>query len=451
MRFSTSNFMSFGYKTNEEGEVIPTEYHLYAGRSEQHKERIIRYNDRKVLKFSSIYGANASGKTNLIRAMDAGKKIILNSMHDLELQDKYCRNKNENENKPTLFEYEFTIGDRCFAYGFTANLKDNVIISEWLYEMKLSEEVVIFERIVKDGRYYFDESIFSNDRNREEFHFFIKDANRINTTLLLYEINRRKLEDSDFAVFKEVFEWFKYKLIVIYPDTKIGESYFLFGSDNERLISILEQLDTGITGYVMRTMSEVAFKEYFPDEILAERVLKRTDIEGFARGILTIGGTLFEIDLDESGTRKITKLMFQHGSDESKYEYGEESDGTQRLIELLDVILNESSDKVFVIDELDRSLHPQMTIKFVETFLKFSESNTTQLIITTHESNLMDLNILRRDEIWFAEKEYTNNTSLYTLEKFKIRYDKVVAKDYLAGRYGAVPVFKDFEYVWGRD
>ncbi len=451
MRFSTSNFMSFGYKTNEEGEVIPTEYHLYAGRSEQHKERIIRYNDRKVLKFSSIYGANASGKTNLIRAIDAGKKIILNSMHDLELQDKYCRNKKANENKPTLFEYEFTIGEKCFAYGFTANLKDNVIISEWLYEMKLSEEVVIFERIVKDGRYYFDESIFSNDRNREEFHFFIKDANRINTTLLLYEINRRKLEDSDFAVFKEVFEWFKYKLIVIYPDTKIGESYFLFGSDNERLISILEQLDTGITGYVMRTMSEAAFKEYFPDEILAERVLKRTDIEGFAKGILTIGGTLFEIDLDESGTRKITKLMFQHGSDESKYEYGEESDGTQRLIELLDVILNESSDKVFVIDELDRSLHPQMTIKFVETFLKFSESNTTQLIITTHESNLMDLNILRRDEIWFAEKEYTNNTSLYTLEKFKIRYDKVVAKDYLAGRYGAVPAFKDFEYVWGRD
>ena len=99
MRFSTSNFMSFGYKTNEEGEVIPTEYHLYAGRSEQHKERIIRYNDRKVLKFSSIYGANASGKTNLIRAMDAGKKIILNSMHDLELQDKYCRNKKVNENK----------------------------------------------------------------------------------------------------------------------------------------------------------------------------------------------------------------------------------------------------------------------------------------------------------------------------------------------------------------
>lgn len=151
------------------------------------------------------------------------------------------------------------------------------------------------------------------------------------------------------------------------------------------------------------------------------------------------------------GVEKIAKLMFQHGADESKYEYGEESDGTQRVIELLDVILNDDEDKVFVGDELDRSLHPQMTIKFVETFLKFSVEKATQMIITTHESNLMDLNILRGDEIWFAEKEQDNNTKLYTLEKFKIRYDKVVSKDYLAGRYGAVPAFKDFEYVWGKE
>lgn len=91
-------------------------------------------------------------------------------------------------------------------------------------------------------------------------------------------------------------------------------------------------------------------------------------------------------------------LMFKHGTDESEYEYGEESDGTKRLIELLDVILHDDEEKVFIIDELDRSLHPQMTIKFVETFLKFSKEKNTQLIITTHESNLMDLNILRRDE-----------------------------------------------------
>ena len=295
--------------------------------------------------------------------------------------------------------------------------------------------------------------MFQSKESREQFHFFIKDANRISTTLLLHEIKRRKMEETDFDVFRKVYDWFQYKLIVIYPETKIGASYFLFNSDNKKLVNILKYLDAGITDYNMRTMNEAAFKEYFPDESLAEKFLRKTrrDDKAPSKGILNFGNTLFELDYGKEGVEKIAKLMFQHGADESKYEYGEESDGTQRVIELLDVILNDDEDKVFVGDELDRSLHPQMTIKFVETFLKFPVEKATQMIITTHESNLMDLNILRGDEIWFAEKEQDNNTKLYTLEKFKIRYDKVVSKDYLAGRYGAVPAFKDFEYVWGKE
>lgn len=446
MRFSVSNFMSFGYKTD------PVEYHLYAGRSEQHRERVLNCGERKVLKFSAIYGANASGKTNLIRAIDIGREIILKTMENADCQDKYCKSDNANADRPTLFEYEFAMGEKCYAYGFTVNLKHRLVCSEWLYEMKSAEERVIFERVIESDQYFFDEKMFAQKGNREQFHYFIKDANRIRTTLLLYEIKRRKMEEDDFEVFNRIFDWFQYKLVVIYPETKIGASYFLFGSDNEKLVSVLKYLDTGITDYDMRTINENAFKEYFPDEALAEKFLRRSglDHKTYTKSILNFGGTLFELDRDANGTTKIAKLVFHHGADEGKYEYGEESDGTQRLIELLDVILNDEEDKVFIIDELDRSLHPQMTIKFVETFLKFSNRKTTQMIITTHESNLMDLNILRRDEIWFAEKGQDNNTRLYTLEKFKIRYDKVVAKDYLAGRYGAVPVFKDFEYVWGR-
>lgn len=94
-----------------------------------------------------------------------------------------------------------------------------------------------------------------------------------------------------------------------------------------------------------------------------------------------------------------------------------------------------------------------MTIKFVETFLKYSKKMMTQLIITTHESNLMDLKLLRRDEIWFVDRDIEQNESkLYSLEKFKVHNTKKVAKDYLIGRYGAVPVFKDFDsYLGGLD
>ena len=105
------------------------EYHLYAGRSEQHKERIVVCGERKVLKFSSIYGANASGKTNLIKAIDTGRRIVLGTMENGAFHDRFCRSDPSNADKPTLFEYEFTIGERCFAYGFTVNLERNKVVT----------------------------------------------------------------------------------------------------------------------------------------------------------------------------------------------------------------------------------------------------------------------------------------------------------------------------------
>lgn len=451
MRFSVSNFLSFGYKVNEKGEEISDDYKLYAGRSEQHGERMMRFGNRKVLKFSSLYGANASGKTNLIHAIDTGKMILLRTMEGVDLHERYCRSKKENKERSSLFEYEFTVGDRCYAYGFKVNLEEGVVLSEWLSELYDSGERSIFGRISDGNQYYFDEKMFTEQENIEQFHFFIQDANRIKTSLLIYEIKRRNLEHRDYAVFLDIYHWFQKKLTIIYPETTIGSSYFLFGNGNEELIKILDYFDTGITGYDMRKLNEEAFYEYFHNEKLAKKLLNDIDKRRNGHEIIATNHSLFEIRHNESDEREIEKLLFQHGEDENKYEYGEESDGTKRLIELMDVLLNDDGERVFIIDELDRSLHPQMTIKFVETFLKFSKKKRTQLVITTHESNLMDLNILRRDEIWFAEKEKDNTTHLYTLEAFKIRYDKVVSKGYLAGRYGAVPVFKDFEYVWGRD
>lgn len=443
--------MSFGYKTNDNGEVTPDEFYLYAGSSQQFKERVINFDSRNVLKFSSVYGANASGKTNLVRAIECGKDILLSTFDDVEVSDKYCRNRSINKWMPTLFEYEFTIKEKCYAYGFTVNLQKQEVLSEWLYDLSEKKESTIFERSVETDEYYFDQDMFTDDENIREFHYYLKDSNRIKKSLLLYELDRRNLEHYDYNVFHQVFGWFKKKLVTIYPETPISASYFRFEEANNSLVKILEYLDTGITNYHMQPLHENAFREYFANPSFADHFLKKQNHEEEAlKGVLRYGDTLFELQYGEEKT-DISKLQFIHGNDESYYEYGEESDGTQRLVELLDVLLNDEDERVFVIDELDRSLHPQMTRKFVETFLKFSEEKNTQLIITTHESNLMDLEILRRDEIWFTEREYDNTTTLYTLEKYKVRYDKVIAKDYLAGRYGAVPVFKDFEYVWGRD
>lgn len=115
------------------------------------------------------------------------------------------------------------------------------------------------------------------------------------------------MDDADFYIFNKVYEWFEYKLNVIYPETKIGASYFLFGSDNQKLVNILKYLDTGITDYSMRVMNEGAFKEYFPDESLAEKFLRKPDVDKNikAKSILKFGDTLFALEYDETGAKKL--------------------------------------------------------------------------------------------------------------------------------------------------
>ena len=349
MRFYISNFMSFGYKTDEQQNIVPDEFYLYAGTFEQHKERVIHFAERKVLKFSSVYGANASGKTNLISAIDAGKQILLRTMSGKEYEEKYCRSRKSNQDMPTMFEYEFTIGQRCFAYGFTVNLSSSRILTEWLYEMEGKKEHTIYERIAENKEYYFDEAIFQNSENRQQFDYFIKDANRIQNSLLLYEIRRRNLEDKEFEIFLKIYDWFKHKLMIVHPNTKMMTSFTLFGRDDDRLAQILDYLDTGITGYEMREIKEDVFRQYFSAESDADKFLKKPDPDNPHKilGFLITDKMLFALEYGRNGLDKISKLMFQHGQDESRYEFGEESDGTKRLIELLAVILNDDEEKVF--------------------------------------------------------------------------------------------------------
>ena len=122
------------------------------------------------------------------------------------------------------------------------------------------------------------------------------------------------------------------------------------------------------------------------------------------------------------------------------FNLSEESDGTVRILDLLEVLLSRKG-KTYVIDELDRCLHPSLTYKFVDTFLQLAEQKDIQLIVTTHESRLLDFDLLRRDEIWFVNKRKTGESDIYSLEEYNARFDQKIDKAYLEGRYGGVPVF----------
>jgi len=130
--------------------------------------------------------------------------------------------------------------------------------------------------------------------------------------------------------------------------------------------------------------------------------------------------------------------------------FDEESDGTKRLAHLVPAIY-QARDRcqVYVIDEVDRSLHPLLSRKFLTCFLNSCGRQHSQLLVTTHESNLMDLEILRRDELWFAEKDPGQATSLYSLADFQVRKDLKIDRGYLEGRFGAIPFLGNLDKLCG--
>jgi AAA15 family ATPase/GTPase len=112
---------------------------------------------------------------------------------------------------------------------------------------------------------------------------------------------------------------------------------------------------------------------------------------------------------------------------------------------MIEVLLNADNDKVFVIDEINRRFHPLLTYKFVEKYLELADERNIQLIVSTHESKLMDFKLLRKDEISFVSKNDLGETEFYSLERFGERFDKKIVASYLQGEYGAIPIFQDYQ------
>ena len=441
IRFNVENFLSFN---------AAQEFSMSPGRVKSFDDHIIKLDEMKLLRFGAVYGANASGKSNFIKAVDTAKQIITRGMKRLIISEKYYRFNSENKQKPTSFDFEIKVGDKCYAYGFKVILSQKIFHSEWLYELTPKGEQMIFERVVKQKSIKYDFPNLSRD-DSTKLKVYIDDLNEMPSILMLSELARKNFtETSPLHIFKDMFLWFVKKLVIIYPDTQLGGIRGFFSQrKNIRIAKILEIFDTGITHFRLKEISE--------DELYNSRIPKKLldDIfEDFntnkPNSILFNGpNNIFEISKSKNKKILIQKLVFEHGRKNQNidFEYHEESDGTQRLIELM-MIIQESitaNDKVFIVDEIDRSLHPQLTKKFVELFFELTNKTKNQLIVTTHESELMDLSLLRRDEIWFVERDEDYQSRIFSLDQFKERYDKKVNKAYLEGRYGAVPVIKSFD------
>ena len=219
----------------------------------------------------------------------------------------------------------------------------------------------------------------------------------------------------------------------------------------EKISGLIQTFDTGVSQISTRVISMDELSKMIPVEVLSgifaslKKQMQATNMPKIQMSWRLADG-FFNIKMEGNEEPEITTLVLKHGKSIFDFNFAEESDGTKRLFDLIDMLLTKREDTLFVVDELERSLHPKLTEHFLELFMQAHEGERMQLLFTTHEDTIMDQELFRRDEIWFVERDANNTSAIYSLDRFKERYDKKLSKAYLEGRYGAIPVFKQFSF-----
>lgn len=451
IRFKVSNFLSF----NEQ-----QEFSMIAGATKKKENHLINDDNLKLLKFSAIYGANASGKSNLLKAINFSKNVILRGI-SFNATNLYCRISNKNKEKISSFEFEIKINNKFYAYGFDMFLSENSIQAEWLYELDKAKnkEVPIYIRKVNEeidlNEKYFDSvkdiinriNVYYSDMKSQDNILFLTIMNKNKDTMY------KEFPNNNVTIFKDVFDWFKNTLTIIFPQVSLDNTPYFSSEENiEKINEIISTFGTGISKCKVVPSNMQELKDNIPPDILKEMIntIEKTYVDNLKidknikiqQGSIRINREMYILKKSSLDNLIIQKIVLKHKNNDSEYAFSEESDGTQRLFDLIEILMNKSKEKVYLIDELDRCLHPELTFEFVKRFLSNFEDKNTQMIVTTHESRLLNFELLRRDEVWFANREKYGPTELYSLEDYNERFDKKIDKAYLEGRYGGVPIFE---------
>ena len=415
--FRVENYRSFG----DVQKILMT-----AGPVKNHHRHVVSIHNRRVLTASAVFGANASGKTNLVRAMaDSQAKIVANVPIPAVA---WNRNNETNRGLPTGFEYVFTTPGSVLAYGFEVMLETGEVKSEWLHDMTGADRKVFH----REGR---DVTTDSDDEGvRSKLGVITGMVREGSGDLLLPLLARLEGEkDRIFEASREAMAWFTNNLIIVGASTNAPVHNYEGRDDAVR--GAMASYATGITGIGYERLN------FLPPEI-PSALLRQIEPELMKGAVGVVRDSQGYMKLTYDGGIVAERTIFYHNG--ARFDFNEESDGTKRLYDILPIIERNSSDDVtFVVDEINRSLHPQLTRKFVRDFQRIAQGSRRQLIFTTHEAMLLDLDILRRDEFWFAERTRRGDTRLYSLEEFKERTDRKIVTSYMDGRYGAVPTFSE--------
>jgi len=416
IEFSVTNFLSFSEKqtlsmvANKAKELEET--HTF--------QPIGKVKLPRLLHSVGIYGANASGKTNLLQAVKVMRVLVLSSAKDSQVGEsiKGIMPHALFEDKPTEFEIVFIINGIRYQYGFAATQQR--IVEEWLFAFPMGRAQQWLSRIYNTDLKEYDWLINATQvKGKKELW---RKTTRDNA---LFLSTAAQLNSEQFSI---ILEWFRDKL-------KLGITTQRFPS---KTIELCNQ--TGGKEKVLQFMQAaditVSNIELIEKSSVLNILLNEFSIE-MRREIL-------QNLPDEMGKTKFTEVRFSHqtsGGKNFQLPITLESEGTRQLFESAGMWLNVLEyGQVICIDELESSLHPLISHFLVSLFHDPTVNrNHAQLIFTTHDTTILDNNLLRRDQIWFTEKDDNQTTQLYPLSDFSPRKDEALQKGYLQGRYGALP------------
>lgn len=414
VQFTVGNFLSFDE---------PVTFSMVATKGSDLPENVFSAKDKlELLRSAVIYGANASGKSNLFTAMRFLKSGVLFSAKESQAGEPIGVNRfrlnAENANKPAFFEIIFIKDGITYTYGFKADREK--IYEEWLYRSK-SRTVMLFERKEVDkinlGKGFEKEEILIAKTRQNAL--FLSVAAMFNNKVAI-----------------EILGWFK--------DFKISSGL----RDEEFLDVTLEKLENpefkkSILDF-LKSSDQALLDIKMQKKKLSLEELPADMPEGLKKAI--IGKTPPEVI-------KISTLHNKYHQKQvigkEEFELEEESDGTQKLFALCGPIIDSlKNGKILVIDEFDARLHPIITRQLIELFNSpQTNSKNAQLIFNSHDTSFLDNTLFRRDQIWFTEKDQFEATCLYSLVEFKPRKDASYDKDYLKGKYGAIPFIRLASFI----
>lgn len=411
LEFSCSNYRSI---------MEPVTFSMLASKDDTSSEYLRSFGPNRILRTAAVYGPNGSGKSNFIKAISFAKNLVKSSLENQPGEKiNQMPHKLLGSHVPSTYDFQFVVDDIRYAYGFS--VLDGIVDEEYLYYFPKKRKLKIFERKgmkIDPGNKYKKAFGVSEEVLKENRLFLTCAANyshieEVETAFLFFS--------QDLVIYASSVDaprtnnWYEYSIELMEKDPTV----------KNRFVNFLKALDTGIVDIKAKTedIDTLNFSKRLPEPLKAlftSSEASQVPVRSFQAKVVY---ETFETDLMTEESTGIKKLF-------------------QIICPMLDIIAN---GKVLICDEIETGLHEAVVHKLIELFYGLEPDKFAQLIFTTHDTSLLDADLFRRDQIWFTQlKPETRGTDLYSLVELKnVRKNENLAKGYVSGRYGAMPVLNE--------